>query len=887
MAGNAIGSTSSNILFNWTGGTLMNVSGLNGTSGITVNTGNQFNPVYLTGTNTFTSTITIKDSILQLESNTALSANSKIGFNGTAGILKLGSGVTTDVSSNLSNGNAQLDTNGNNVLFSNSVSGLTSFTKLGSGKLTLSSTGGNLAPTVNILGGTLELGNGDNQIPAGGFLNGTTALTLDAIGGSPELSASGVKVDLNADVNLLNSGATISGTKGTSNYSFNFIKDIISQNGSTATLSATDMITGSNSHINVGTGATLTISGSFIDGVNPTQITKNGTGTLEFTGTGNTYSGATSVNAGSLTISQDALAGASTSISVNNGASLTAVNLGANVSLTVANGGAADLSGTGLDMNELNVEGTLVLSGNTPTLTVGSGTLNGSITATDTTSLVKKGSGTLTISTNSNFIAGSVTLNDGILSVSDLATLGTASDSFENLVFQGGKLQYTGAGTEMTRDFTVGNGGAGFNASGTGALIIGQDAQMDFVDGSASNRTLSLGGTTDIAIENIYNPAKFDSNDINNLFTKLVKQETNKWIVLGSGSGFADEAEIDLQNGELGFEKGALGKNPTFNIGATAVGATATLTWVNGNNDDISGRTNLTNAASAAFNIPSNTTVNFDQALNGGAATTASLTKLGGGALNLNAKNDFSGGFTISGGIVKAGITGAVGSGTVTVNTNSTFVVNAILANRINVNSGGTLTSDQENQDVGDTTVEQDGLLVPGGNLIGTMNIHNLTLKGGSLVNWQITDATGAAINNFSKAGTGYDTFILNSLSLTDASLSKRIHVQVQNIFGNPAANFDNKKIQTFKFAKLATKLNSDDAAHVTDLFEIDAVDFEYIGGLKTDNLVWRMTVSADNQYLYVVVIPEPSTYGLGLGALALAAAAVRRRKQKKNPPTV
>ncbi|NBY42282.1 MAG: hypothetical protein EBQ49_03075, partial [Verrucomicrobia bacterium] len=235
MGGFSIGSSTSPITFNWTKGTLKNVSGLNGTAGITVNTGDQFTPVYLAGTNTFTSTITIKDSVLQLDSNTALAAGSKIGFDGTLGILKLGSGITTDVSTNLVSGNAQFDTYGNNVTFNNSVTGLTSFSKLGSGKLILSATGGALAPTVSVIGGTLQIGSGDNLIPVGGFLNGTTALYLDAVGGSPELIANGVKVDLNADVHLVNSGTTISGSKGSSSYSFNFIKDIISSDNSAAT----------------------------------------------------------------------------------------------------------------------------------------------------------------------------------------------------------------------------------------------------------------------------------------------------------------------------------------------------------------------------------------------------------------------------------------------------------------------------------------------------------------------------------------------------------------------------------------------------------------------------------------------------------------------------
>ncbi len=890
MGGNAIGTSGAgaNVAFNWTKGRLQNVSGLNGADGITVNTGDQFNPVYLAGTNTFTSKITIKDSILQLQSTTALAANSKIGFDGTLGVLKLDSGVTLDVSSNLSSGYAQLDTNRNNVVFNSSVTGLTSFTKLNGGKLTLSSTSGSLAPTVSILGGTLELGNGDNQIPAGGFLNTTITLNLDAIGGSPELIANGVKVDLNADVNLLNSGATISGTKGTSNYSFNFIKDIIAQADSIATISATDMITGANSRINVGTGAVLKISGSFIDdGANATQITKNGAGTLEFTGTTpNTYTGATTVNAGKLNLYTDVLSGSSTAITINNGANLTAVNLGANVSLTVATGGTADLSGTALEVKGLSGAGSVVLSGSTPTLTVGSGTFAGNLSSTDIASLVKTGAGTLTIS-GTNSLTGSVTLNGGVVSVSTLSALSAATDSPENLIFQGGKLQYTGTGETMTRGFTVGNGGAGFTSIGSGALVIQGD--MDFADASASNRTLSLGGTTDIAIKNIYNPTKISEADVKNLFTKLVKQETNKWIVLGAGAGFVEDAqtEIDIQNGELGFAMGALGTKSTITLGATGVGATATLSWVSGNTEDVSARVNLRSASHAAFDIPSGNTVEFARALNGGNPSNARVTKTGAGTLNLNTSNSFSGGFTISGGIVKAGAVGSMGSGNVTVNSSSTLVVGAAITNTLTVNSGGIITIDTANPDqsIQDATIMSGGILIPGGDVIGTMTVRNLTLKGGSIVNWQISDASGATVaGDYRQAGIGYDTFIVNSLLLTDASISKRIRVNVKSTSAVAASNFDKTAVQTFKFAKLTNALSKTDALNVTDLFEIDATEFEFINGLQTDHLVWKMTASADREYLYVVAIPEPSTYGLGLGALALALAAVRRRKQKKNP---
>jgi hypothetical protein len=210
--------------------------------------------------------------------------------------------------------------------------------------------------------------------------------------------------------------------------------------------------------------------------------------------------------------------------------------------------------------------------------------------------------------------------------------------------------------------------------------------------------------------------------------------------------------------------------------------------------------------------------------------------------------------------------------------------VNAPISNVITINSGATLTSDNSDQNINDTTVFSGGTLVPGGNVIGTMTVNNLTLRGGSVVNWQLSDAAGAANNNHALAGIGYDTFILNSLALTDASLN-RITVRVMSVSGDPALNFDNGSVQSFQFAKLTTQLSQ--AYNVTSLFEIDASEFEFINGLETDQLVWRMTLSADREYLYVVAIPEPSTYGLVLGALALAAAAVRRRKKKNKSPAV
>jgi hypothetical protein len=492
-------------------------------------------------------------------------------------------------------------------------------------------------------------------------------------------------------------------------------------------------------------------------------------------------------------------------------------------------------------------------------------------------SLTKTGDGTVELQGDNTF-TGSLTLSAGNLKVSTLGAgagaaspLGAGADAPGSIIFKGGMLEYAGsADATLTRDFTVGNDGAGFIASGIGALVIEQEAQMDFDNAAASNRTLTLGGTTDIAVENIFNPTKFDANDINNLFTKLVKQDVNKWVVLGAGAGFVDNAstEINVDGGELGFAMGALGTTSTINVGS------ATLGWYGTHTDDISGRIYLNNtAATAAFNIPSGT-VTLASALNGGTATTASLTKYGSGTLELGAANNFSGGLTVSAGTVKASFAGSVGSGAVSVSNNATLVVDALLANKINVTLGGTLAGNGEGTNTGDgVTIEDGGILSPDGDGLGTLSFSKLTLNGGSKVKWQLEDAAGAA-------GAGYDTLVVATLNLSNAISTQKKIIVVVTSFGS-LLNFDKTKLNQFEFASITTDLAS--GVNVTDLFSIDASQFEIDNNLTNDHLVWSMQYAADRDMMYVTtMIPEPSTYGLGLSALALAAVAVRRRKKKK-----
>jgi autotransporter-associated beta strand protein len=325
---------------------------------------------------------------------------------------------------------------------------------------------------------------------------------------------------------------------------------------------------------------------------------------------------------------------------------------------------------------------------------------------------------------------------------------------------------------------------------------------------------------------------------------------------------------MNINGGELAFTAGSLGSNSTINVGS------ATLGWYGGNTQDVSARVNLNSAATAVFNIPSGTVTFVSPFKNNGASSTASVTKLGAGTLEIGAVNDFSGGLTVSAGTLKATANGAVGSGAVSISRNATLVVNAILANKINVTAGGMLAGNGEStNNVDGTTIEEGGILSPNTDSIGSLSFNKLTLNGGSHVKWQLEAATGAA-------GVGYDTLVISVLNLNNAlSSNKKIMVDVTST--GSFLNFDKTKTNQFKFATLTTALAN--GINVTDLFSIDAEQFEIAHNLVNDRLVWSMQLSADRDMMYVTtMIPEPSTYGLGLGALALALAAIRRRQKKK-----
>ncbi len=265
------------------------------------------------------------------------------GTNTLSGTVALGSATTVGV------------TSGSDALtLSGIVSGANSLTKSGSGSLTLS---------------------GINT-----YSSGTTvsAGTLNATGNAAALGTGSVSVTSGATLGIVNSiGSTI-----TNNLTLNGVG--VSSNGALIntginTLSGTVAL-GSATSIGVTSGSdALTLSG-IMSGAN--NLTKSGAGSLILSGS-NTYSGTTTISAGTLNISNISGLGNTSSTSVTSGATLDISfsngSLGNTNAITlngtgVSNNGALKISGTGNTLNNV-----LTLGSNSLLIGAANTSLNGSI----------------------------------------------------------------------------------------------------------------------------------------------------------------------------------------------------------------------------------------------------------------------------------------------------------------------------------------------------------------------------------------------------------------------------------------------------------------------------------------------------------------------------
>ncbi len=752
------------------------------------------------------------------------------------------------------------------------ITGTGSIIKAGAGTLTLSSTN-TFSGGTTLTAGTLGLGSGTALGTGGLTINGGTLAAITVarnvannltVGGDFTLGGQGFSTTFNGTVDLggatrsitLANTATINGVISNGGLSLS-----ISAGGSkTLILSGTNTFTGGTT-ISAGTlqvgagGATGTLAGAI---TNNAALVFNHSGPITadnlISGTGSV----TKQGAGILTLSgANTYTGTST---ISAGTLLVG-------HLTALGTGAVTVSGGILDLNTANLGGQIanvitvtsgsVINGITASAADTAGTVAVTTVLTGAADLTKTTAGTLTLSTP-HFHTGATVANTAgvVIKASHLADTGsslgagTLSDPTKLQLGAGAVLEFTGATTtSSTRSFTLTDSAGITTAVGAAGLTFTSAAKI-----ALSGATPALALVANNSVTNIFRASLSDADiAAGNGLKTLTIDGAGVWVIGGSSNRFKGDIRIEVAGGTIGLESGAL---PT-GAGTSAVIALANNARVRyeaGNTDDLSGKLSLVAGTTGKLDLGNNN-VAFNSALAvaAGTGSTATLTKEGAGKLTIAAGNNTN-------------LNLSVTAGTLVVNSS---LGNVSLAAETTLGGSGT---------VGAVTTVSGSTISPG-NSPGNLTSSSLALVGGSTFQWQVQDATGGA-------GTGYDTLtVTNALDLSGASSGNRIILNISSLAGNGNGtalgnplNFSPSSIRPFTFATVGS-LNLGSNTNINDAFTITVGDFKYTDGSSSNAGLWSLSF-ADNT-VTLTAVPEPSTYGLGLGALALAAAAIRRRKQK------
>lgn len=634
--------------------------------------------------------------------------------------------------------------------------------KYGSGTLLIAGAGTYTGGTT-INAGKLQLGNGGTGGSIVGDIVDNASLVVDrsdtltlggAISGTGNFTQSGIGTTIFTGADTYSGGTTVAagtlqiGNGGTTGS----VSGNITDNGQVVVDLASNASYGG---VVSGTGG----------------LAQSGTGTFTLTGT-NIYTGATAVNAGTLSVNGSIAS--SSGVTVNNGGTLSGT--GTVAATTVSNGGTLT---AGTSIGTLHVNGNLMLSSGS--------TVNADLSTTSTDEIIATGTAAIAghlilTSASASYNAGSIftiinstgvltgTFGDVVFGGNFGATLPTVSyDGNDVFVKMSAVTQIGWSATPGTSDWNTGSNWvtgtvptatdtAAFDATTKSSIDIQQAntkvGEMLFNAG-APTYTFNVTGTTGGASSlTIGGAGVIDQSSNAPSFAIWGVAGDTGTLEFDNAAATADATFTVNAYGSLLFKGMADASAAKFEVGAGGTIDISGIAMASFNAGSIAGDGSFV-LGSKMLSVGS---LNTSTTVSGVISGTGSLMKVGSGTLTLTGANTYTGGTTVNGGALQIGAGGTNGSVTGNIADNGQLIFDRSDAvsfggvisgtGTFAQMGGGTTILTAMNTYTGATTVmagtlQVDGSIVPSGSVL--VNAAG-TLQGSGAVA-SITVASGSTLS--------------------------------------------------------------------------------------------------------------------------------------------